>query len=129
MRNVLGPCVATHTGTRAAWRSTAGRAASTATRSPALSDRMVMIASSNAATVAGRLPMRRTAVSPTPMPNIVRPGSSRSTVAIDPAMTAGWRITGFSISVPRMMERVSRKACASNTYGSGTRSGEEAMNP
>lgn len=115
MRRVFGPWAATHTGTRAACLSTAGRAASTARRSPAFSPRIVRIDSSSSATVAGRLPMKRTAVSPTPMPSTERPGASRSTVAIEPAITAGWRMTGFSISGPSTMLRVFRRPSASMT--------------
>ena len=42
-------------------------------------------------------------------------GQAQSTVAMEPAITAGWRITGFSISGPRMMSSVASSARASST--------------
>ena len=76
---------------------------------------MAFTACSNAATEAGRWPMSRTAVSPTPMPSSVRPGWMLSTVAMEPAITAGCRITGFSISGPSTMASVTCNACANIT--------------
>jgi len=45
----------------------------------------------------------------------VRPGAIRSTVAIEPAITAGWRMIGFSMSGPSLMASVRRSASANIT--------------
>jgi hypothetical protein len=63
-------------------------------------------------------------VSPTPQPRSVRPGASSSTVAIDPAVTVGWRFTGFESSVASKMRSVTRAAAAISTYVSRRRSCE-----
>ena len=67
---------------------------------------MSRVPSSSSLTRAGRRPASRTAVSPMPQPSSTRPGASSSIVAIDPAVTLGWRLTGLASSVPSMMRVV-----------------------
>ena len=61
---------------------------------------------SSSLTRAGRSPASRTAVSPIPQPSKTRPGASSSIVAMDDAVTVGWRLTGLASSVPSMMRSV-----------------------
>jgi hypothetical protein len=70
---------------------------------------------SSSFTVAGLRPASRTAVSPTPQPSSTRPGASSSIVAIEEAVTVGWRLIGFASSVPSVMRVVARAAAASST--------------
>ncbi len=60
----------------------------------------MLVAVSNSATRDGRLPINRTAVSPTPSASNALPGASRSIVAMEEANTAASRMTGVSISGP-----------------------------
>src|SRR5207249_3312369 len=63
-------------------------------------------------------------VSPTPQPSKVRPGASSSMVAMDDAVTVGWRLIGFARSVPMTIRSVARAAAARRTYVSRRRSCE-----
>ena len=69
------------------------------------------------ATVAGRRPARRTAVSPAPQPSSTRPGASSSIVAIEDAVTEGWRVTGLVSSTPSRIVEVACAAAASRDVG------------
>ena len=112
IRSVRNPPAAIQTGTGRAKGSRAGSGAPTSTGSPWSSERMITVAASSSATLAGRSPASRTAVSPAPRPSSSRPSASSSTVAIDEAVTVGWRITGLVISTPMPMRLVARAANA-----------------
>jgi hypothetical protein len=76
---------------------------------------MSRVDASSSFTRAGRSPASRTAVSPTPQPSSTRPGASSSIVAIEPAVTVGWRFTGFASSGPSVIRSVARAAAARST--------------
>ena len=84
--------------------------------SPSSSARMSRVLASSSWTRAGLSPASRTAVSPTPIASSVRPGASSSMVAMDEAVTVGWRVMGLASSGPRMMRSVTRAAAAKSTY-------------
>ena len=44
-------------------------------------------------------------MSPAPKPSATRPGASSSIVAMEEAVTEGWRVTGLTSSVPRLDRR------------------------
>src|SRR5258706_1141156 len=52
------------------------------------------------------------------MPRIARPGATCSMLAIAPAATLAWRVTGLVTPVPSLMREVSRAKSAMVTYGS-----------
>src|SRR6185312_17395068 len=55
------------------------------------------------------------------MPSTARPPESSWMLAIDPAVTAAWRVTLFVTPVPRPIRVVAVAAIASATYGSPER--------
>src|SRR5262249_4912373 len=71
---------------------------------------------------AGRRPTCHTAVSPEPIPRKTRPGAYMSTVAALAAITLGWRVTGFTSSVPTLACRVACAAVSTLTKTSPLRS-------
>ena len=63
-------------------------------------------------------PMLYAALSPLPMPTIVRPGASSASVAAAEAATAGWRVTGVMTRGPSLMRAVFAAHSPSVTYTS-----------
>ena len=62
--------------------------------------------------------MLSTALSPVPMPSMVRPGASSRTVAAAQAATAGCRVCGLMTREPNRMRLVLIAASASQTWTS-----------
>ena len=83
------------------------------------------MASPRSATRAGYRLSDLTAVSPAPRTSAARPSDTSSTVAIDPAREAGWRVTGLSMNGASLMEDVIRAARVSMTYTSHMPSGPD----
>src|SRR6185369_7160164 len=78
--------------------------------------RMVSAYSRSSASDAGLAPMLYAALSPEPIPIIVRPGASSARVAAADAATAGWRVTGVMTREPSRMRVVAVAQWASVTY-------------
>ena len=70
------------------------------TRSPRRSPRMTSTEWTSSLTVAGRLPIDRSALFAVPMPRKVRPGASLFKVAIEFAVTGAIRVSGLVTIVP-----------------------------
>ena len=84
---------------------------------------MTVSALSSSFSVAGRLPIERSALFAVPMPRNVRPGASAFRVAIEFAVTGAMRVSGLVTQVPSLIVLVSRAASARYWYGSLNSSG------